>query len=38
MRAYMRWAVDNMLSYSSEDATVPPRIGIPYWGWSGLQA
>jgi hemoglobin len=38
MRAYMRWAVDNVLSYSPEDATVPPRVGIPHWDWSGLQA
>jgi hemoglobin len=38
MRAYMRWAVDNVLSYSPEDAVVPPRIGIPHWDWSGLQA
>src|ERR1022692_3892381 len=38
LRAYMRWAVDNVLSYSSEDAVVPSRIGIPRWDWSGLQA
>jgi hemoglobin len=37
MCAYMRWAVDNVLSYSPEDAIVPPRIGIPHWDWSGLQ-
>ena len=38
MRAYMRWAVDNVLSYSPEDAVVPPRIGIPHWDWSGRHA
>jgi hemoglobin len=36
MRAYMRWAVDNVLSYSREDAVVPLRIGMPRWEWSGL--
>ncbi|MDX6527539.1 MAG: hemoglobin [Gaiellales bacterium] len=36
MRAYMRCAVDNVLSYSSEDAIVPPRVGIPHWDWDGL--
>ena len=38
MRAYMRWAVDNVLSYSAEDAVVPSRVGMPHWDWSGLQA
>lgn len=36
MRAYMRWAVDNVLSYSSEDAIVPSRVGMPRWDWDGL--
>jgi hemoglobin len=36
MRAYMRWAVDNLLSYAEQD-DVPPRVGIPRWDWSGLQ-
>jgi hemoglobin len=36
MRAYMRWAVDNVLSYSSEDAIVRPRAGMPRWDWDGL--
>ena len=35
MRAYMRWAVDNVLSYSTEDA-VPSRVAVPRWDWSGL--
>ena len=34
---YMRWAVDNVLSYSSEDAVVPPGAAMPRWGWDGLQ-
>jgi hemoglobin len=38
MRAYMRWAVDNVLSYSPEDASVPPRVAMPRWDWDGLQS
>ncbi len=34
---YMRWAVGNVLSYSSEDAVVPPGTAMPRWGWEGLQ-
>jgi hemoglobin len=37
MRAYMRWAVDNVLSYPEQE-DVPPRVGIPRWDWNGLQA
>ena len=37
MRAYMRWAVDNVLSYPERD-DVPPRVGMPRWDWSGLEA
>jgi len=36
MHDYMGWAVDNVLSYATED-TVPSRIAIPRWDWSGLQ-
>ena len=36
MRAYMRWAVDNVLSYAEAD-DVPPRAAMPRWDWSGLQ-
>ena len=38
MHAYMRWAVDNVLSYSPEDAVVPSGAAIPHWDWNGLQA
>lgn len=34
MTAYMRWAVDDVLSY--EERPVPPGIGIPHWTWTGL--
>jgi hemoglobin len=36
MRAYMRWAVDNVLSYAEAD-DVPPRAAMPRWDWGGLQ-
>jgi hemoglobin len=38
MRAYMRWAVDNVLSYSPVDAVVPAGLGVPRWDWDGLRA
>jgi hemoglobin len=37
MHAYMRWAVDDVLSYSAEDAAVAPGAAMPRWGWDGLQ-
>ncbi len=37
MRAYMRWAVDNVLVYSPADAVVPSGVAMPHWGWSGLE-
>jgi hemoglobin len=37
MRAYMRWAVDNVLAYSPEDALVPDGVAMPLWGWEGLE-
>jgi len=36
MRAYMRWAVDNVLLYSAEDAVVPASAAMPRWDWDGL--
>lgn len=38
MRAYMRWAVDDVLAYPDEDAVVPSDLAMPRWDWSGLQA
>jgi hemoglobin len=38
LRAYMRWAVDNVLSYPTEDAVVASGIEIPRWDWDGLEA
>jgi hemoglobin len=37
MHAYMRWAVDDVLSYSAEDAVAAPGAAMPRWQWDGLQ-
>ncbi|MDQ1718167.1 MAG: hemoglobin [Pseudonocardiales bacterium] len=37
LRAYMRWAVDEVLSYPAADATVPTDRPMPRWSWDGLQ-
>jgi len=38
MRAYMRWAVDNVLAYSPVDSAPPVGAPMPRWTWDGLQA
>jgi hemoglobin len=37
MRAYMEWAVADVLTYSPVDATVPDDLAVPRWSWDGLQ-
>jgi len=37
LQGYMRWAVDNVMSYSPVDAVVPAGLPMPRWGWDGLQ-
>lgn len=37
MRAYMRWAVDDVLAHPEKD-TVDPDARMPRWGWEGLAA
>jgi hemoglobin len=37
MRDYMRWAVDDVLSYSPEGSLVPGEARLPRWGWNGLE-
>ena len=37
LHAYMRWAVDDVLSYSPHDTVVAPGAAMPRWGWDGLQ-
>ena len=34
---YMRWAVDDVLSYSPQDTVVAAGVPMPRWGWDGLQ-
>jgi hemoglobin len=38
MRAYMVWAVADVLVYSPVDAQVPGGLPMPHWSWDGLQA
>jgi len=37
LRAYMEWAVAEVLSYSPKDAAVPDGMPVPHWGWNGLE-
>ncbi len=36
LRAYMEWAVGEVMSYSPRDAQVPPGLAMPRWTWDGL--
>jgi hemoglobin len=38
LRAYMEWAVGEVLSYAPADAVVPAGRHVPRWTWGGLQA
>ena len=38
LRAYMTWAVDEVLAYGPRDATVPLGLPMPRWSWDGLVA
>jgi hemoglobin len=38
MRAYMQWAVSDVLIYSPLDAAVPSDVPMPRWSWNGLEA
>jgi hemoglobin len=37
MRAYMQWAVADVLVYSPIDAVVPTGLAVPHWSWDGLE-
>lgn len=37
LRAYMEWAVDDVLTYAPADAQVPKRLRVPRWSWNGPQ-
>ena len=36
MRAYMEWAVAEVLEYRSSDSVVAPGLPMPRWTWDGL--
>jgi hemoglobin len=38
LRAYMEWAVAEVLDYSPRGATVPSSLPVPRWSWDGLQS
>lgn len=37
LRAYMEWAVAQVLSYRGPAEEVPAELPMPSWGWEGLQ-
>jgi hemoglobin len=37
LRAYMVWAVEDVLAYSPENTVVPQGLAMPHWSWDGLQ-
>ncbi|HET7720266.1 MAG TPA: group II truncated hemoglobin [Acidimicrobiales bacterium] len=36
LRAYMNWAVAEVLAYGDRDASVPHGLSMPRWNWDGL--
>ena len=37
LRAYMEWAVDEVLAYSPQGSRVPDALPLPRWSWDGLE-
>ena len=37
LRAYMEWAVSEVMSYSPHGAQVPANLPVPRWSWEGLE-
>lgn len=37
LRAYMEWAVGDVLVYSPVGSAVPSGVPMPHWSWEGLQ-
>jgi hemoglobin len=37
LRAYMEWAVQDVLAYSPRGSQVPEGLPVPHWSWDGLQ-
>ena len=38
LRAYMQWAVADVLSYAPHGSTVPTGTAVPRWSWNGLES
>jgi hemoglobin len=38
LAAYMRWAVNEVMSYTPGGSQVPSDLPMPRWSWDGLQA
>ena len=36
LRAYMTWAVDEVLAFGPPEAAVPQALPMPHWTWDGL--
>ncbi len=37
LRAYMEWAVADVMAYAPHGSTVPSGLAMPHWSWDGLQ-
>jgi hemoglobin len=37
LRAYMEWAVADVMAYAPHDAVVPEALAMPHWSWDGLR-
>jgi hemoglobin len=37
LRAYMEWAVSDVMAYSPAHAVVPNALPVPRWSWAGLR-
>ena len=35
LRAYLEWAVEEMLSYPERNAAIPTDLPMPHWDWDG---
>lgn len=38
LRAYMAWAVADVLAYPDSDTAIPADLAMPHWSWDGLQS
>jgi hemoglobin len=38
LRAYIEWAVGDVMSYAPLESTVPHSAAQPHWSWDGLEA